>query len=809
MNRSLTCGLALAIALLCLPPSVRAAASEEEQRLVGVLRADKPPAEKDGACQRLKHIGTAASVPALAALLPNDQLTHSARYVLESMACPEAGAALRAALATTKGAAKAGVIDSLGMRRDTEAVGALVPLVGDPDEMIAASAAAALGRIGGKQAVQTLQAAKAKAPAKVRRVVLDALLRCADHLRAAGEGAAASAIYKQTFDSKAPELIRVAAFRGYVLAAGDGAAALVVHALKGSDEAALGVALQSVCELEGGAATKAFAAAVQAVPSGRQVHLLDALRRRGDSAAAPAIVAAMKGAAPPVRIAALRALAVLGDASTVPLLAATAANAKGPERDAARAALASLRGAAVREAMLALLAKAQPAVQAELASALGRRREPEAVPALLAMAGGPEAPARLAAMRSLGLLVDASAVQPLLKLIAGAKSDAEQGELEKALAAACARSKQPQALAGPVLAAAKGASVPARCTLLRVAARLGGPEALKALRTGLKDDEPAVREAVVRGMAEFGGPEMAPDLLGLASKSPSPAHQVLALRGYWRIVGLAADRPASERLEMCQAGLSVSKRPEEKKLGLTELAKVRHLQALKLAQSLCTQEAVRGEAELASVRIAASLVGSHPTEAKAALLRIKAESKNAATRTEAAKALDAMEQYVGFIDSWLVAGPYRQKGKECAQLYDIPFPPEQPEAKVTWRPAPRPADGSAAWQVVLDSVVGGDHCIVYVKSRVFAPKAMPVRLDIGTDDGVKLWVNGKLVHANNAIRGFTPNQDRARAALKEGWNDFLAKITQHTMGCAACIRIRQLNGSVIDGLRSDSGAARP
>ncbi|HUU09926.1 MAG TPA: hypothetical protein VM431_05240, partial [Phycisphaerae bacterium] len=64
-----------------------------------------------------------------------------------------------------------------------------------------------------------------------------------------------------------------------------------------------------------------------------------------------------------------------------------------------------------------------------------------------------------------------------------------------------------------------------------------------------------------------------------------------------------------------------------------------------------------------------------------------------------------------------------------------------------------------------------------------------------------LWVNGKLVHANNAIRGFTPGQDKAEAVLKEDWNEFLAKITQHTMGCAACIRVRNPDGSVIEGLR--------
>jgi hypothetical protein len=134
-------------------------------------------------------------------------------------------------------------------------------------------------------------------------------------------------------------------------------------------------------------------------------------------------------------------------------------------------------------------------------------------------------------------------------------------------------------------------------------------------------------------------------------------------------------------------------------------------------------------------------------------------------------------------------------------LFDIAFDPEKPGAKVAWKAAPKPSDPSLAWKVDLSSVVGGDHCVVYARSRVYAPAKQAVRLDMGADDGIKVWVNGKLVHANNAVRGLTPEQDRATAVLNEGWNAFLVKITQHTLGCEACIRIRKEDGSVMEGLR--------
>jgi len=132
------------------------------------------------------------------------------------------------------------------------------------------------------------------------------------------------------------------------------------------------------------------------------------------------------------------------------------------------------------------------------------------------------------------------------------------------------------------------------------------------------------------------------------------------------------------------------------------------------------------------------------------------------------------------------------------------FPPEQASSgDVAWKPAPAPADPALAWQVDLGGLTGGDHCILYIKTRVYSPAEEAVRLDIGTDDGIKLWVNGKLVHANNAIRALTPGSDKAQGTLRKGWNDLFAKITQHTAGCGACIRIRKADGSVLDGLRVD------
>ena len=804
MNRRMALA-ALAIFLMASLPGPRASAADEEA-LIGVLGSDKPAGEKAAACRALKMAGTPKAVPVLAALLTDKDLSYWARYALESMACPEAGAALRDALPKAAGLLKVGIIDSLGDRADREAVPALAGLVKDADPQIASSAATALGRIGGAEAAQVLRDAGPKAPAAVRAAIVDGLLLCADRCLADDDRKGASALYQEVYDSDGPEHARTAAYRGLVRTAGGQAMPLLSKALTGSDRAARLAALQLAREIEGEAATREIAALIAKVPPATQVALLAALNQRGDPAATPAIVAVIGSPAVDVRIAAFEALGRLGDASTGPLLAEAAAQAEGDEQEAARDALVLIRDPKVHEALLASLPKATPAVQAEMARALGLRQETQAVPALLKMAGqDTDDAARMAALRSLATLADGNAVGELIKIILQPKTDAARDAAEQALVAACGRGERPEACASKVLAAMKGADVTGRAALLRVAGRVGGAEALEALRAGLQDKDAAVQDAALRTMAEYAGPAAAPDLLKLAREAPALAQRVLALRGCWRLVGLAADRPIEERWKMSEAAMAAASRPEERKLGLKELAKVGHPDALKLAESLCGDEAVRGEAEAACVGIARSLATTHPAEAKAALKRVAATTKNAAIRQEAGAALGEIDQYVGYITAWQVAGPYRQQGKECQALFDIAFPPEQAGGDVKWKPLPPPADKSLFWQADLGDIVGGDHCVAYLKTRVHAPKAQKVRLDIGADDGIKLWVNRKLVHANNAIRGLTPAQDKAQADLKEGWNDFLVKITQHTMGCAACIRIRGTDGAVLEGLRFDAG----
>jgi putative heme-binding domain-containing protein len=64
------------------------------------------------------------------------------------------------------------------------------------------------------------------------------------------------------------------------------------------------------------------------------------------------------------------------------------------------------------------------------------------------------------------------------------------------------------------------------------------------------------------------------------------------------------------------------------------------------------------------------------------------------------------------------------------------------------------------------------YCAVIAESNA----SQPATLQVGSDDGVKIWVNGKVVHKNNTTRAVVPNQDCVDIQLKPGRNVLVFKV---------------------------------
>ena len=69
-----------------------------------------------------------------------------------------------------------------------------------------------------------------------------------------------------------------------------------------------------------------------------------------------------------------------------------------------------------------------------------------------------------------------------------------------------------------------------------------------------------------------------------------------------------------------------------------------------------------------------------------------------------------------------------------------------------------------------------DNSVMYLFKTLTSDKEATIQVSLGSDDAIKCWLNGKLVHDNNANRGVAPDQDKATLKLNEGENAFLMKI---------------------------------
>ena len=187
-----------------------------EKRLVDALAGGLSRSAQDYVCRKLRVVGTAQSIKALAALLPAQGTSHIARYALERIPDEKAVEALRSALPKVSNKLKPGVIGSLGKRRDTKSVKAIAKFLGDSDAQIAQAAAQALALIGTAPAAKELSKLAPKASANMKMPVADARLMCAEQLLANNGRTEAVALYKELRGEDQPAYVKNAAMKGMV-----------------------------------------------------------------------------------------------------------------------------------------------------------------------------------------------------------------------------------------------------------------------------------------------------------------------------------------------------------------------------------------------------------------------------------------------------------------------------------------------------------------------------------------------------------------------------------------------------------------
>ncbi|RPI20690.1 MAG: hypothetical protein EHM61_26510, partial [Acidobacteria bacterium] len=473
-----------------------------ESTLLQVLGSRKATAAaKQTAALLLPRVASCKSALPLAQLVPDREVSHAALAALQVLPCPEVPRLIRDRLPTLTGEERRDAINTLGHLRDRTSLPFLAALVKDQDPGDVESAIAAIGRIGGEEAVRALKSLSV--PARFQPVWADACLLTADSLLASGNKASAAQIYRDLAAPTQPPGVQAAALGGLVRSDGTGAVPALIAAIQSENPVIRNAGARFANQLEGAGVTSALVGAIPTSKPVSQLLLVSSLELRGDPSALSALTGLLRSSGLAARLAAIRALRTLGNESTVDPLFKSIKGDQEESRTASESARL-LRGPGVDPAIAKYLKGGDPQLRIAAIRILASRQYKPALPEAIAGTQDSDPSVRLESWRAVDDLAGPDQLPQLIGLMLKAGTPREQSAAEQAVQTVAQRNPDPEKKVQPLLVAMAGQPAEARNQLLRITARLGGPNAMQAVRAALRDDDPEVRDNAVRLLAEWG-----------------------------------------------------------------------------------------------------------------------------------------------------------------------------------------------------------------------------------------------------------------------------------------------------------------
>src|SRR5690606_20788163 len=97
-----------------------------------------------------------------------------------------------------------------------------------------------------------------------------------------------------------------------------------------------------------------------------------------------------------------------------------------------------------------------------------------------------------------------------------------------------------------------------------------------------------------------------------------------------------------------------------------------------------------------------------------------------------------------------------------------------------------------AWEKYADKTSGyidfskqftpSENVVAYAQRTLDLPAAKMMKFGVGSNDGVRVWINGKLMLDRPVSRRAIPNEDSITVQLNQGSNTILVKVDQLKRG---------------------------
>lgn len=353
-----------------------------------------------------------------------------------------------------------------------------------------------------------------------------------------------------------------------------------------------------------------------------------------------------------------------------------------------------------------------------------------------------------------------------------------------------------------------------KAQLLNVLVARREPFTAKLLQESSKSPNSELRRTALELMGEIDDPNLERVLWETVLKGDNEVRTV-ALRSYLR---LAENRARGGRIELARSMFEQGLRTAEKS-GLTEfvnlalrgIALLGDPKSLPIVQGYLKRPEPPREAFAAAIAIANSLAkGGNKAEAVGLLKSLLSLKMPRELGIQTAQVLaqlgedpSALPRQSGFIVRWWLLGPLPNPNNRAFErafidetgIPNLDEPVRVDRRQIRWREV-RTIDPQGI--VDLTRIFGQtENVACYAYAELVVESEMEAELRLGSDDSIKVWLNGRLVHQFGGMRGLSVDQDRIRVKLEKGVNRLLLKVTQGGGGWEFCVRLVDLQGKPV------------
>ncbi|MGV8878933.1 MAG: family 16 glycoside hydrolase [Sphingobacteriaceae bacterium] len=553
--------------------------------------------------EQLMIVAKEEAIPTLVTYLSDEALCDPAAQALVKINSEKANDALLMAMPNAKGTCQLYIVKALGDNRVNKAAKPIAALVGQSDQKLEKVVLNALSNIADPASESVLaQAAEKVGFAYDNTNATSSYLLYAQNLLAGGKKDQAENI-AQSLHKKSKGDTRIAALYLLTTINGDKSEPLLLTAALDQDPKYRAAALRYAKPYIKEANINQWLKQLKKGSVEQQAEIIKMLGDYNAESALPTVLKMLNKKDKQLKTNAITTAGKLGQEKVLPDFFKILKNGDSVDVAAVKQAMLIMKGDNVTTQIADVLPSASASAQVALINVLAARASHDKLSVVMPLLKSKDDLVRIAAFNALPQMVEEDNLPQLFSLLREDQKDGDVVQVQKAIIAAIAESKNKPALTTMVMTQMDLAGAAQKGQYLSILASIGDKAALKAVSNAFNSGDEATKKAAITALSQWSNASAATELYRISKETTDAGLQNTALNGYIKSIAIAAF-PAEQKVVLLRNAMDVAKTPAQKKAILKELEKSKTITGLFFAANYLDDQNLQQEAATAVMNIA-------------------------------------------------------------------------------------------------------------------------------------------------------------------------------------------------------------